>query len=491
MKFASGMTRTRRSYVLPALLAVCLLRLWVMPLASSFWVDETATAFVVTHGATDPSFSAAPQVPLSIYYVLPRLSVRWFGGSEAAYRLPSLLALCLALLLIARLAARLIDPAAAWFAAFACLALKGFDYQAADARPYALGTLVACAAVWLLVRWLDRARRADAALFTAMAALLWRVHLLYWPFYGVLALYTAVRIMRRETAVSGRAAALVYGAAGLSLIPVAAQALSLRHQAALHVMSALPGARALLDSAKPGLVVLCAAAACALGRAGPWPAPRKPRDSATVLILTWWLLTPLALFAFSRITGASVFLERYLSLALPGAALAATAAAGLFLPAQFWNRAALLLGFGVLVVLGRWTMPWPPHHGSDWRGAAAALNRSLPPDTPVVCPSPFLEARPPVWHPDYPVDSFLYAHLAAYPVHAKIYPFPYDAGHGPALQTLRELMRAPRFAVYGQSPAVAFWRSWFLARPELAGWRARSLGAFGDVSAIVIEPPGS
>ncbi len=499
MKFASGMTSTRRSYVFPALLAVCLLRLWVMPLASSFWVDETATAFVVTHGATDPSFSAAPQVPLSIYYVLPRLSVRWFGPSEAAYRLPSLLAACVALLLIARLAARLIDPAAAWFAAFACLALKGFDYQAADARPYALGTAVACAAAWLLVRWLDRTRWADAAAFAVMAALLWRVHLLYWPFYGVLALYTAVRIMRRETAVTWRAAALVYGAAGLALIPVAAQALSLRHEAALHVMSALPGARALLDALKPGLVVLCAAAACALGRAGllardsfRWPAPaRKPRDSATVLILTWWLLTPVALFAFSRLTGASVFLERYLSLALPGTALAATAAAGIFLRAQLWNGVVFVLGFGVLLVLGRWTMAWPPHHGSDWRGAAAAISHSLPPDTPTICPSPFLEARPPVWRPDYPVNSFLYAHLAAYPVHAKIYPFPYDTGHRPAPQTLRELTRAPRFAIYGQSPAVAFWRSWFLARPELAGWRARSLGSFGDVSVIVIEPPES
>src|SRR5579883_557957 len=478
------MTRTRRSYLLSALLGLCLIRLWLMPLASSFWVDETATAFVVTHGASDPSFAAAPQVPLSIYYVLPRLSIRLFGASETAYRLPSLLALAIALLLVARLAARLIDPAAAWFAAFACLALKGFDYQAADARPYALGTAVACAAIWLQLRWLDRARWSGAAAFAAMAALLWRVHLLYWPFYGVLALYTVVRIGRRDTAVTWRAAALVYGVVGLSLIPVAALALALRHDAPLHVMSALPGARALLDSLKPGLVILSAAAAF-LVRSGQC----KGADRASaILILAWWLLTPLALFAFSWITGASVFLERYLSLALPGAALAATAAAGLYLAPKFWTHAALVLGCGVLLVLGRWTVVWPPHHGSDWRGAAAAIGRSLPPGTPVVCPSPFLEARPPVWRPDYPVDSFLYAHLAAYPVHAKIYPFPYAAVPTPSPQTLHELASAPRFAIYGQGPAVDAWRSSLLARPEFAGWRARNLGAFGDVSVLVCEP---
>src|SRR5579883_586989 len=179
------MTRTRRSYLLSALLGLCLIRLWLMPLASSFWVDETATAFVVTHGASHPSFAAAPQVPLSIYYVLPRVSSRWFGASEAAYRLPSLLAMCLALLLIARLAARLVHPDAAWFAAFACLALKGFDYQAADARPYALVTCVACASVWLLVWWLDRGGWVRALAFLAAASLLWRVHLMDWPFYLV------------------------------------------------------------------------------------------------------------------------------------------------------------------------------------------------------------------------------------------------------------------------------------------------------------------
>src|SRR5579862_796993 len=123
-----------------ALLLCCIVRLWAMELPSSFWVDEMGTAFVVRHGAADPSLRVAPQVPASIYYVLPRLAGRVLGYSEAAYRLPSLLALAGALWLIAGIARRLIHPAAGWFAAFACLSLRGFDYQAADARPYALGT---------------------------------------------------------------------------------------------------------------------------------------------------------------------------------------------------------------------------------------------------------------------------------------------------------------------------------------------------------------
>ena len=48
--------------VLVLVLALCFARLWLMPLPSSFWVDEMATTFVVHHGAADPSLRVAPQV---------------------------------------------------------------------------------------------------------------------------------------------------------------------------------------------------------------------------------------------------------------------------------------------------------------------------------------------------------------------------------------------------------------------------------------------
>src|SRR5580704_6359927 len=119
--------------LLGLLLAACITRMWLMPLPSSFWVDEMATVFVVQHGPNHPSFAVAPQVPDSIYYQLPRAAESLLGFSEVAYRLPSILLMGLALFLIARLAARLIHPNAAWFAVFACLALRGTNYYADDA----------------------------------------------------------------------------------------------------------------------------------------------------------------------------------------------------------------------------------------------------------------------------------------------------------------------------------------------------------------------
>jgi hypothetical protein len=466
--------------VLWALAALCVFRLWLMPLPSSFWVDEMATLFVVTHGAHDPSLAVAPQVPASVYFALPRATTAVLGGSEMAYRLPSLLAMGLALVVIARLAARLVHPEAGWFAAFACLALKGFNYEAANARPYALGMAVACVALWFLTRWLDHARWQDAALFVAMAALLWRVHLMYWPFYVVFAICTAVRIGR----VGWARAAAVYGAIAVLLIPVARQALALRGGAAEHVMTAMPGIRELLDALKPGVVLVPAAAVAAMfRRRSGW----KPQMAGTVLMAAWWLTVPVALFAFSRITGYSVFLDRYLSLALPGAAVAATAATAFFLPARCWKTAAAILGAGVLLFLGRWNVAWPAHHGSDWRGAAAAVAREAQPDTPVLCPSPFLEARPPAWRPGYPPESFLYSNLVAYPVRGTPVTLPFDLEPAYGAHSIPP----GRFVLYGGGRNAAAWRDWLRARPELRGWETRELGSFGDVLAVVFTPPGA
>ena len=111
--------------LLAAVLVLCIVRLWLMPIASSFWVDEMGTVFVARYGASHPSLRAAPQVPESIYYALPRITERIAGTSEAGYRLWSLLAMGAALFLVARVAAAIIHPQCAWFVVFACLSLRG------------------------------------------------------------------------------------------------------------------------------------------------------------------------------------------------------------------------------------------------------------------------------------------------------------------------------------------------------------------------------
>jgi len=185
---------------------------------------------------------------------------------------------------------------------------------------------------------------------------------------------------------------------------------------------------------------------------------------------------------------------RYLSLALPGAALTATLAAARFVRADLWKPLSLLLGFGALLFLGQWRDLWPRHHNSDWRAAASAVNQlASDPATPVVVPSPFLEAVPPLWSPGYPLPGFLYAHLAVYPIRGRVQLFPFTnspaaAAHAAALSS-GALSHSGRFLIYGWEPQVHYWRDWFGGRAELAGWRQRILGPFADVAVVVFEKP--
>jgi hypothetical protein len=493
----AGLRKVRPGAWMTALLVAILARLWLMPLGSSFWIDEMATVFVVRHGAGDPSLAVAPQVPHSIYYWLPRLAEAMLGFSEVVYRLPSVLAMGIALAVVARLAARLIHPQAGWFAAFACVALSGFDYQAADARPYGLGTCVAAAGVLFLVRWLDEARWRDGLLFALFAALLWRVHLIFWPFYLMFAGYAALRLWRGESRASWPRTAAIFGLAALALVPVLMDALALLREAKAHVIVKPPSLHEFEHALRWNVVAICGGGAWILSRLFRWKSEKPPISPASIaLFVGWWLCQPACLFAFSWLTGNSVFVKRYIFPMLPGVALTATAAAARFIPGARWNRLAALVGAGGLLALGQWGQLWPVHENSDWRAAAREVNAlALAPDTPVICPSPFIEARPPEWRPDYPLPGFLYAQLPVYPIAAKAFLFPFETSPEAERYALEltggALSHSRRFMLYGGNGATRFWRKWLAGRAELAGWRTVR-HAHGDVDVVVFEPgPGA
>ncbi len=489
----------RRSHLylvaLGLLLAAAVFKLWLLPLPSSFWVDEMVTAFVVHYGPSHPSLAVAPQVVATVYYWLPWAAEHLWGFSEVVYRVPSTLCMGLAMLLLALLARRLIHPVAGWFVVFAALTLRGINYEAADARPYALATCVALGAAWFLVRWLDTARWLDALGYIICAALLWRVHLILWPFYLVLTAYTLARALRRETPVPWSNIAAVYAVVAAALVPVLLTTLKLLAETKAHVIFLQPPTwREFSGSYKFLLVAGAGAAAWVLSLGLNWPRRKPPSGTALVLILGWWVCQPLALFAFSLLTGNNVFVTRYLWLSLPGTALAATAAAACFIPDDFWKPAGMILGSGVVVLMGGFPSWAPLHHGSDWREAAREIVRlGIQAGTPVIYPSPFIEGKFPVWKPDYALPGFLYCHLLPYPVGGTPYLLPYttsaEAEQYAAHIAGTSLASADRFVIYGGELNVDWWRRFFAQRPELAEWDSHKLGSFGDVEVIVFESP--
>ncbi len=477
---------------LSLLLAAALIKLWLLPLPSSFWVDEMVTAFVVHQGSAHPSLAVAPQVTATIYYWLPWAAERLFGFSEISYRVPSILMMGAALFLVARLAMRLIHPEAGWFAVFAALTLRGINYEAADARPYALAMLTAAAGLWFLVRWFDSARWADAFWFVLSAALLWRVHLINWPFYAVFVAYSVARLWRRDTPVSWKQAALAFVVLLAALVPVLLDALALMRDAEAHVITKPPSLREFGNAFKFLLIAGCGAGGWLLSRRYHWPRQSSPSVPVLILVLGWWMWHPVSLYAFSWITGNSVFVPRYLSLSLPGAALAGTLAAAYFVPAGCWRPATLVFAVGVLFMAGDNRHLFPPHHNSGWREASRKIQQSgLDAATPVVYPSPFIEAKSPVWRPGNPLPSFLYCHLQTYPVGGTPYLLPFETSPEAEAYAAKiaagELATSGKFYIYGGDVNVHKWQEWLKSRNELRDWRSRRLGPFGDVDVVLFE----
>lgn len=475
------------------LLAACAFRLWLMVLPSSFWTDETGTVFVVRLPG-DASLRAAPQVPASIYYALPRAAERLFGFSEVSYRIPSVLLMGIAIFFIARIGARLIDHDAAWFTVFLCFAIGDFNYYAADARPYPLGICVAAAALYFLIRWLDSGRWIPALLFLVLGAMLWRVQLVFWAFYPVFAIYTLVRLLRGSTAVGWVRALLMYGLLAASLVPVALQALHLLRTAQAHVILSVPGAGALLSEIKWKPAAWCLALGLPVAWWLKWPRTRPLTFDSGVLIALWWLWMPVCLWTWSVVSGTVLFVPRYFSLAVPGAALTAAAAIAMILPKRLWKQAAAVAAVLALAMEGRWTTLWPSHGADNWKdGARTERAMAGDPVTPVIAVSPFIEAQPPVWTPAYSLPGFLYAPEFAYPLTGHVYPFPYllstNAEQYAANLVRATLLKQPRFIVYGGGRFAMRWVIWFADRPELAGWSYRVSRA-SQIETVVFEKTG-
>jgi hypothetical protein len=161
------------------------------------WLDEYGTLWVVGGSAADVServYQFQGQSPL--YYYAAWLSTQLFGISELALRLPSLIFVLLASVLLG-------SAAEEWYGRRAGLQARVFAWcvppvlgAALAARPYSLA-LVGCACAWLGYARAVNGKRGGRLLFVAGGALLFWAHYLLAVFLvGFVAAHVAVRALR-------------------------------------------------------------------------------------------------------------------------------------------------------------------------------------------------------------------------------------------------------------------------------------------------------
>ena len=346
---------------------------------ASLWRDEAYTLDVAQR-STGQIFNLLLHVDAvhGPYYLGMHAVIRLFGSSEAALRLPSLVATSLAAGILALLGRRLARasglpaPAATGLlAGLLQVAAPQTTYYAQDARPYGLVTLFAVAATYLLIVAVERggarwwAAYAAAVALTGVASLF---ALLILTAHGVTLLLTRAR---GQASPAPRAPRLLpwlpWLAAAVAAVVVVSPLIVLGYgQDNTLSWVGHPGFGKLtllvtLFAGSHALIpVVLALALC--GVVAGLGAARLRQITVVTVALPWLLLPPVILLAVSVVK--PVYVERYVVFCQPALALlcaagvawlgglVAASAAGRRTPALAWAAPAVILVALTALVIG-------------------------------------------------------------------------------------------------------------------------------------------
>lgn len=405
---------------LARLIAACCALLWVLPMGSSLWLDETGTFWIAKDSIADTVARAwfwSGQSPF--YYLTAWLAVHVGGTSEIVLRIPSLIYMAGAAMLLVFTGARLIDRETGLLGALVFVCFEEIVFAAADARPYALALLMLVAHMLMLLRWLDRGRFRDAAAYTVFAALTVYAHPLFAMGLVVPALYALWRSSRKL------AVAATWVAIAVWCLPLAPQWLNFYGHREIHTYLGAPKLIQFFEMLTPATAAASILAGLFLatlvipGVTAHWIADRPK----TVLLTAWAIFTPTAYFALAIFTNIRLFSPRYCLSMAPGLALLAGCALRSFAPDRARRVMAFSLALGAVAAFGVFT--GFKHGSQDWRGAMQAV-RSVAGGTamPVLVVSEFAEASSPAQLDDPKLQEILFAPLSIYPAAGRVVKLP-------------------------------------------------------------------
>jgi mannosyltransferase len=337
---------------------------------ASLWRDEAYT-LEVARRSSGQIFSLLLHVDAvhGPYYLGMHVVVSLLGTSEAALRLPSLIATSLAAGALAALGSRLarvselpVPSVTGLLAGLLYVAAPQTTYYAQDARPYGLVTLFAVAATYLLLVAVRRGRRG-AGRWAAYAAAIAATGLMSLFALLILAAHGVTLLRARDRAQLLRwlaSAAVAVAALGPLIVLGYGQDRALGWvvrpgAGAVSAMATLFAGSSALSPLVAGLAV-CGVAS------GLGAAARRREVTVVTVALPWLVLPPLILLAASLVR--PVYVERYVVFCQPALALLcaaglawitrliATSPAGRRAPALAWGTPAVILAVLAVLVAG-------------------------------------------------------------------------------------------------------------------------------------------
>jgi Dolichyl-phosphate-mannose-protein mannosyltransferase len=408
------------------LAAVVIVRLWLLPLGNSFWLDETLTMWMIHNGP-----SAIPAHQSTVFASIEWLTSVVLGTNEWAMRVPSIIAALLSIFVFFRLGVEILDRETGVICAAIFLANPQMNFLIPDARPYALAMLMHTAAVFFLFRWLRTKRLREGILWVACGALACHLHQLFLialPIESGLALWHFRREMRTRRGLSAGVAVAALGA--LLVAPVIHTMWMLSADARQLASAGLPSWKDFLQELLPAYVLLSVALVAVLEWTSghvTWRPPKFPPQ--TLLFATILFLAPhILLYGVTRLGWTQLYASRFLLLALPGVVILGSLLVRGFQPARVrYFMLSGMLGIAILWVGGFRLVP--DYRQEGWR----TMVRSLPESSGILLYSGLIETRNAAWMRKPENWAYLTAPVLTYRPHlgpedVGLVPYQFDQG---------------------------------------------------------------
>jgi hypothetical protein len=483
-------------WILLALIAAAVCRLWLSPLHSSLWLDETATYWGIQGGAADFSrrISMFPQATHLYMYVISTV-VQLAGPSELVLRIPSVVAMGLASVFLYLLAARLIDREAGLLSVAVFVTLPAVAFAAADARPYAMAVLAVVSALWALVRWMDSGRFRDGLIYVILAAATVHVHILFATTLAVHAVYAVSRLW--QGTVRPRSLLAVAIAIGVLVLPMWGYVAAIVRNRRYMVFVPPPDGETLLATLAPrvvvGSLVLALLLASAVFRSIAFrPVPVSANG---FFLLACSIMGPVGLlYLVSRFGDSSAFVARYLMAITPGMALLTGGIIRMIEPASA-RRAIVAMHVIVMThQLGGTGLRYD-HSTENWREAMATVRSITSKETqPVLFSGSFIESSDVKRLSDPKHAEYLLAPFGYYPSGSKNFILPILFNEEARVYVERLVSSSPEirqgFVLVERrcGPMCFAWSVWLRDYLAPNGLVSRSRGTFGNLTVSQFEP---
>jgi Dolichyl-phosphate-mannose-protein mannosyltransferase len=472
--------------------ALAVIRLWLMPIANSFWLDETVIVWAIRDGFHH-ILQAGLVTPQSPAFCLVEWMVSLVGGiHEPTLRLPSIAAGIGTLFILYRIGVEFVDQSAGLTLVVLYISLQQVAIEIPNARPYSLALLAESAALLFLLRWLRDGRMKYGILWAICAVAAGHLHQFFFSVAPIEAGFVLWRVYRGG-AVKMRQL-IICCLIGLALSTLAIpQVLFLSRQVKILAWTPQAGFFDLLKSIVPKFVlplVVLLVLVDWLGGERPRWIRTKSYDAAALGALV--LLVPtVGIFVLSHLTRIHVFYPRYLLPSAPGLVL-------------FWGwllhrldlrsvrQIALTVGLAASMLVTGGPSLVPDYHQENWRSAV----KSLPESGATLVYSGLVESQNLNWLEDPVLWGFLIAPVRAYRPNLQssdsfVIPFIFDQARQDYMATLlgsRIPARNTITVVTRQTFVGPRWVPWISERLRAAGYRRVRNSAYGLVQVDVFQP---